>query len=189
MAGALEDLVTAAGISGLIATDNTDGTFTLTGTAGTNFSVKASTADSTGGISVENTGGKVTVELSREGVFRQDTNGKGLITSGGLDLTVNATGSNNLSDYTVDDFVNFIQEAATARATNGAQMSRLEQSSALLTTNQANIENLPKPSDGRRYCNAESTQFAKHNILVQSSALRCWLRGNSVPNVALQLLG
>ena len=187
VAGALEDLVTAAGISGLIATDNTDGTFTLTGTAGTNFSVKASTVDSTGGISVENTGGKVTVELSREGVFRQDTNGKGLITSGGLDLTVNATGSNNLSDYTVDDFVNFIQEAATARATNGAQMSRLEQSSALLTTNQANIE-----SARSRLMDVdiatESTQFAKHNILVQSSAAML-AQANSVPNVALQLLG
>ena len=187
VAGALEDLVTAAGISGLTATDNTDGTFTLTGTAGTNFSVKASTVDSTGGISVENTGGKVTVELSREGVFRQDTNGKGLITSGGLDLTVNATGSNNLSDYTVDDFVNFIQEAATARATNGAQMSRLEQSSALLTTNQANIE-----SARSRLMDVdiatESTQFAKHNILVQSSAAML-AQANSVPNVALQLLG
>ena len=187
VAGALEDLVTAAGISGLTATDNTDGTFTLTGTAGTNFSVKASTVDSTGGISVENTGGKVTVELSREGVFRQDTNGKGLITSGGLDLTVNATGSNNLSDYTVDDFVNFIQNAATARATNGAEMSRLEQSLALLTTNHANIEGARSRLMDVDIA-TESTHFAKHNILVQSSAAML-AQANAIPNVALQLLG
>ena len=155
--------------------------------AGGNFSTTVATTDTTGGINTENTVGKVTVNLSREGVFRQDTNGKGLITSGGLDLTVNATGSNNLSDYTVDDFVNFIQEAATARATNGAQMSRLEQSSALLTTNQANIE-----SARSRLMDVdiatESTQFAKHNILVQSSAAML-AQANSVPNVALQLLG
>ena len=188
VAGALEDAVTAAGLTGITATDNTDGTFTVTGTAGTNFSISVSTGDATGGINVENTSGKVTVGISREGVFRQDTNGKGLVTTGGLDLTDSATAaSNNLSDYTVDDFVNFIQEAATSRATNGAQMSRLEQSSALLTTNQANIE-----SARSRLMDVdiatESTQFAKHNILVQSSAAML-AQANSVSNVALQLLG
>jgi len=66
-------------------------------------------------------------------------------------------------------------------------MSRLEASHALLTTNHANLE-----SARSRLMDVdiaiESTHFAKHNILVQSSAAML-SQANSLPNVALQLLG
>ena len=65
----------------------------------------------------------------------------------------------------IDDFTGFIQNTATARANNGAEMSRLEASLGLLVTNQANLE-----SARSRLMDVdiatESTHFAKHNILV-----------------------
>ena len=85
------------------------------------------------------------------------------------------------------DFVSFIQNAASTRADNGAVMSRLEASHAMLTTNHANIE-----AARSRLMDVdiaiESTHFAKHNILVQSSAAML-SQANGIPNVALQLLG
>ena len=102
-------------------------------------------------------------------VFIEGVDGSGLTTTGtatandGTDLT---DSSKVLSDFSVDDFVNFIQNAATGRATNGAEMSRLEQSLALLTTNHANIEGARSRLMDVDIA-TESTHFAKHNILVQ----------------------
>jgi flagellin len=128
------------------------------------------------------------VDLSRLNIFETGTNGAGLITSGGLDLTDSSTAtSQNLADYTVDDFTTFIQNSATTRANNGAEMSRLEASYAMLTTNHGNIE-----AARSRLLDVdiatESTHYARHNILVQSSAAML-AQANSVPNIALQLLG
>jgi flagellin len=128
------------------------------------------------------------VDLTRLNIYQTGTAGTGLITSGSLDLLDSASATTqNLADYTVDDFVTFIQNGATARANNGAEMSRLEASHALLTTNHANLE-----SARSRLMDVdiaiESTHFAKHNILVQSSAAML-SQANSLPNVALQLLG
>ena len=93
----------------------------------------------------------------------------------------------NLASYSIDDFTQFIQNGATARADNGAEMSRLEASLGLLVTNQANLE-----AARSRLMDVdvatESTHFAKHNILVQSSAAML-AQANGIPNVALQLLG
>jgi flagellin len=66
-------------------------------------------------------------------------------------------------------------------------MSRLEASHAMLTTNHANIE-----AARSRLMDVdiamESTHFARHNILVQSSAAML-SQANGIPNIALQLLG
>jgi flagellin-like hook-associated protein FlgL len=157
--------------------------------AGTTFTSSGSTTDSTGGINAVNTTGKVSVQLSREGLFRQDSNGDGLITTtanGAKDL-LDSTTNASLSDFNVSDFVSFIQNAASTRADNGAVMSRLEASHAMLTTNHANIE-----AARSRLMDVdiamESTHFAKHNILVQSSAAML-SQANGIPNIALQLLG
>ena len=48
------------------------------------------------------------------------------------------TSSNTLSNYTTNDFVTFIQTAATARAQNGAEMQRLNVSLEMLQTNHSN---------------------------------------------------
>lgn len=166
------------------------GTITLTAAAaGTTFTSSGSTTDSTGGINAENTTGKISVQLSREGLFRQDSNGDGLITTtanGAKDL-LDSTTNASLGDFSVADFVNFIQNAASTRADNGATMSRLEASHAMLTTNHANIE-----AARSRLMDVdiamESTHFARHNILVQSSAAML-SQANGIPNIALQLLG
>ena len=177
-----------AAVGGTAGTD--DHTIIITSSAaGTTFSSSGSTTDATGGINTVNTIGKVSVQLSREGLFRQDQNGEGLITitaNGGKDLLDSATNA-SLSDFNVADFVTFIQNAASTRADNGAVMSRLEASHAMLTTNHANIE-----AARSRLMDVdialESTHFAKHNILVQSSAAML-SQANGIPNVALQLLG
>jgi flagellin len=167
-----------------------DHIITITATApGTTFTSSGSTTDSTGGINAVNTTGKVSVQLSREGLFRQDSDGQGLITTtanGAKDL-LDSTTNSSLSDFNVADFVTFIQNAASTRADNGAVMSRLEASHAMLTTNHANIE-----AARSRLMDVdiaiESTHFARHNILVQSSAAML-SQANGIPNIALQLLG
>ena len=195
-------LATAIGAQ---ATDNGDGTLDITSaTAGTAQVVSSATTDTGAAATADS---NVTpnaadtrvfdgpaVELTRNSVFETGTDGNGLITNGtaaagdGIDLTDSSTAATqNLADYSVDDFVTFIQNAATARANNGAQMSRLEQSLALLTTNHANIEGARSRLMDVDIA-TESTHFAKHNILVQSSAAML-AQANAVPNVALQLLG
>jgi flagellin-like hook-associated protein FlgL len=174
-----------AAVGGTAGTD--DHTIIITAAAaGTTFTSSGSTTDSTGGINTENTTGKISVQLSREGLFRQDSNGDGLVTTDAKDL-LDSTTNASLSDFSVADFVNFIQNAASTRADNGATMSRLEASHAMLTTNHANIE-----AARSRLMDVdiamESTHFARHNILVQSSAAML-SQANGIPNIALQLLG
>ena len=180
-------------------TDNSDGSLSLAAkTAGSKLSATLSLATDGGNgataASEVTTSLSTSVDLSRLNIYETGTDGNGLITTGtaaandGLDLLDSASAATqNLADYTVDDFVSFIQNAATARANNGAEMSRLEASHALLTTNHANLE-----SARSRLMDVdiaiESTHFAKHNILVQSSAAML-SQANSIPNVALQLLG
>jgi len=117
-----------------------------------------------------------------------DGTGVGLELNAGVDLTdKSAAASDSLGDFTVDNIGTFIQNAASARANNGAEMSRMQASLAMLTTNHANIE-----AAHSRLVDVdmavESTHYAKHNILVQSSAAML-AQANSVPNIALQLLG
>ena len=182
-----------------------DGSLTLTAkTAGTGFTASSTANDvSTNGVAastdaattanvaeVTEVGTAASVDLSRNSIYETGTNSTGLVSSNGYELSDSALGAGtggNLASYSVDDFVTYIQNAATARANNGAEMSRLEASHALLTTNHANIE-----SARSRLMDVdiatESTHFAKHNILVQSSAAML-SQANSIPNVALQLLG
>ena len=125
------------------------------------------------------------VNLSTLNIYEVGTASKGLISSNSFDLTDSsqAAGSGgDLASYSIDDFTQFIQNGATSRANNGAEMSRLEASLGLLVTNQANLE-----AARSRLMDVdiatESTHFAKHNILVQSSAAML-AQANGVPNVA-----
>ena len=96
------------------------------------------------------------------------------------------TSSNTLSNYTTNDFVTFIQTAATARAQNGAEMQRLNVSLEMLQTNHTNFE-AAKSRLADVDIATESTQFAKHNILTQSAAAML-SQANNLPSIALQLL-
>ena len=166
-------------------------------TAGTVFEMTVSATDGGGGSvstatidSSTTTHVQTKVNISTLNIFKVGTDGEGLISSNSFDLTDSsqAAGSGgDLASYSIDDFTQFIQNGATARADNGAEMARLEASLGLLVTNQANLE-----AARSRLMDVdiatESTHFAKHNILVQSSAAML-AQANGVPNVALQLLG
>jgi flagellin len=93
---------------------------------------------------------------------------------------------NDLEDFSVADLKAFIQTAATSRAQNGAEMSRLEVSNEMLYTNHTNLE-----AANSRLADVdvamESTNFAKNNILVQSAAAML-AQANSAQSVALSLL-
>ena len=97
------------------------------------------------------------------------------------------TTSNTLSNYSVGDFTTFIQNAASARAQNGAETARMNSSLELLKANQGNLD-----AARSRLADVdvalESTNLAKQNILVQSAAA-VLSQANASQNVALQLLG
>ena len=95
--------------------------------------------------------------------------------------------SNNLTDFSVMDFVDFIQTIANFRAINGGSMSRLEYAGSMLAENRSNLE-----AAYGRIMDAdiamESSRFAKHNVMVQASASMV-AQANQLTNVALTLLG
>ena len=194
-AGALKTAIEADATLNAMVTvvDNSDGSLSLTAkTTGQKLNVALTLATDGGNnatVAEEiTTSLSTSVDLTRNSIFDSTAGGNGMVTAASVDLTDSSVAtSQNLADYSVDDFVNFIQNAATARATNGAEMSRLEQSLALLTTNHANIEGARSRLMDVDIA-TESTHFAKHNILVQSSAAML-AQANAVPNVALQLLG
>jgi flagellin-like hook-associated protein FlgL len=127
---------------------------------------------------------------------------RGAVTSGGAVPTTGAswtelgsfavsgadllTTSNSLSDYSVADFLTFIQTTATARAQNGAETARLQSSLDLLKTNQGNLSAARSVLADVDIA-TESTALARNNILVQSSAAML-AQANASQNVALSLL-
>ncbi len=95
--------------------------------------------------------------------------------------------SNDLTDFSVADFVDFIQTIANFRAVNGGTMSRLDYAGRMLDENQVNLE-----SAYGRIMDAdiamESSKFARQNVLVQASASMV-AQANQLTNIALTLLG
>jgi flagellin len=86
----------------------------------------------------------------------------------------------------MDDFTNFTQNLATALAQNGAEQQRLNLEIEGLRINQVNFE----AAHGRIMdadIALESTRFARHNVLVQSSAAMV-AQANNLTDVALNLL-
>ena len=83
-------------------------------------------------------------------------------------------------------FSEVIQRIADARAENGAEQQRIQQSYNLHSTNMVNLE----AAHGRIMdvdVALESTRFAKHNVLVQASASMT-AQANQLTQVALTLL-
>jgi flagellin len=75
--------------------------------------------------------------------------------------------ASDLSALELSEVTDAIQEIATLRAINGAQQSRLQFATEVLTVNKANIE-----AANSRITDVdvaeESTQLARYNILVQA---------------------
>jgi len=94
---------------------------------------------------------------------------------------------NGLEDFSVADIVNYIQTLATARARNGAETKHLQYADEMLVQNRTNVEaanSRIKDVDVAM----ESTNFAKNNILVQSSAAML-AQANTLSSIALTLIG
>jgi flagellin len=93
---------------------------------------------------------------------------------------------NSITAVGVDEFTNIIQKIADARAENGAEQMRVQQSYEFHQTNLVNLE----AAHGRIMdvdVALESTRFAKHNVLVQASASMT-AQANQLTQVALTLL-
>ena len=147
-------------------------------------------ADAVINTTTENVAGAATaqdgpnVALSRHHLFQTGTAGSGLVTAASEDLLDTA---NEISAFSIEELTGFIQNAATARAENGAQAQRLNWSSEMLSTNYANVEAAHSRLWDVDFA-TESTAFAKQNILTQSAASML-AQANNLPSVALQHLG
>lgn len=97
------------------------------------------------------------------------------------------TAASTLNSITVTNVTDAIQEVATQRAVNGAQQSRLQFASQTLNTNKVNLEAANSRIADTDIA-AESTAFARYNILVQSGSAML-AQANSSQQVALRLLG
>jgi flagellin len=108
------------------------------------------------------------------------------LTKPDLAAALNTITTTTLADITVSDVTSAIQTVATLRASNGAQTSRLQFASQMLTINRTNLEaanSLIIDTDIAE----ESTRLAKYNILTQSGASML-AQANQIQQVALQLL-
>ena len=92
----------------------------------------------------------------------------------------------NITSISIYQFTHVIEKIADARAENGAEQQRVQQSYDLHSTNLVNLE----AAHGRIMdvdVALESTRFAKHNVLVQASASMT-AQANQLTQVALTLL-
>ena len=94
--------------------------------------------------------------------------------------------SHGLEDFSVADFVDYIQTLANVRAVNGGTMSRLGYAERILEENEINLG-----AATSRIMDAdmayESTKMASHNVLLQAAASMV-TQANSLNAVVLSLL-
>ena len=92
----------------------------------------------------------------------------------------------DLSDVSVNVFLNALENVAALRAQNGSTMSRLEFQEVNLSRQRSNMEAaLGRITDIDM--GAETTRMAKYNVLRQSSAAML-AQANAAPEVVLMLL-
>jgi flagellin len=101
--------------------------------------------------------------------------------------TLIAGGVTSLADIQLSDVTSALQNVATFRAENGAEQSRFNFASELLTVNKANLEAAASRITDVDVAN-ESTQLARFNILVQSGTAML-SQANQSAQIALKLLG
>jgi flagellin len=114
-------------------------------------------------------------------------NGNVQATSPGQTSLIDSSGFiDSISSVSISQFTDLIQKVADARAENGAEQQRIQQSYELHQTNLVNLE----AAHGRIMdvdVAMESTRFAKNNVLVQASASMT-AQANQLTQVALTLL-
>jgi len=120
------------------------------------------------------------ISISQQ-TLASSTSGVGVIIAGAGTTTAATLASVQLSDIT-----NAIQNVATMRAVNGAEQSRLNFASTLLTTNETNLQaanSSIKDVDVAQ----ETTNLAKWNVLVQAGASML-TQANQSSQIALKLI-
>jgi len=99
---------------------------------------------------------------------------------------ITASAVTSLSQLSISQITSAIQGVATMRAQNGAEQSRLNFASSLLTTNQTNLQSaISRISDVD--VAQETTNLAKWNVLVQSGTAML-TQANQSANIALKLI-
>jgi flagellin len=94
--------------------------------------------------------------------------------------------SNGLEDFSVADFVDYIQTVANFRAVTGGTLSRLDYASRMLEENQINLE----AAHGRIMdadMAKEAAKMAQQNVLLQAGAAMV-SQANQMNQIVLQLL-
>jgi flagellin len=94
--------------------------------------------------------------------------------------------SNSLGDFSVADFVDYIQTIANFRAVNGGTLTRLDFSTRLLEENQVNLE----AAHGRIMDTdmaKEASRMAQQSVLMQAGAAMV-SQANQMNQIVLQLL-
>jgi flagellin len=120
--------------------------------------------------------------------------GTSSVTISAQDLGDTTSGIGSISDSSIaslatlalSDITTAIQNVATMRATNGAEQSRLNFASTVLTTNEANLEAANSRISDVDVAQ-ESTQLARWNVLVQSGTAML-SQANQSAQIALKLL-
>ena len=146
---------------------STDGSISLNVT---NLTFVLSVGTITGGATGVNLFG-----LQATGITK--ASGTGITTDGFID---------DISSVSISQFTHIIEKVADARAENGAEQQRIQQSYELHQTNLVNIE----AAHGKIMdvdVALESTRFARNNVLVQASASMT-AQANQLTQVALTLL-
>ncbi len=94
--------------------------------------------------------------------------------------------SNDLGDFSVADFVDYIQTIANFRAINGGTLTRLDYATRMLEENQVNLE----AAHGRIMdadMAKEAARMAQQNVLLQAGAAMV-SQANQMNQIVLQLL-
>ncbi len=94
--------------------------------------------------------------------------------------------SNDLSDFSVADFVDYTQSVANFRAVNGGTMSRINYANRILEENKINLES----ARGRIMdtdISLEASKMARQNVIMQASAAMV-TQANQMNQMVLQLL-
>ena len=110
----------------------------------------------------------------------------GMGATGNSLIKANGNEVDQITSISIGQFTAIIQNIADARAENGAEQQRVQQSYELHQVNLVNLE----AAHGRIMdvdVAMESTRFAKNNVLVQASASMT-AQANQLSNIALTLL-
>ena len=94
--------------------------------------------------------------------------------------------NNNLEDFSVADFVDYIQTLANVRAVNGGTMSRLNYAGRILEENEINLGAAASRIMDTDMA-SESTKLARQNVLMQAAASMV-TQANAMNNIVLSLL-